>query len=311
MSCHSGCFFIYELKMNYPSSISKHIRQIFCALLYFWAVLLWTAPYTSAAEEVAVQLVPTLERGNELTEEVAVYFYSSETNINNFKLLKMEFDEYFKGFGPVVFQPFKDRETFEAHVKNNPRGIFLISSWHFRHIRDRLRLTPILVGAKRGRTSQKRLLVTNMPGMKANAILKNRIASASSILHTKSTLTDMLGRRAMIEKARILTVPKDMDALMSVGFGMSRSALTTDISLEKLKSINPGLHGRMEIAATGADTLRLIVAVPESFKKETESVVKFIQNMSTTKEGRKKIKMLGLDEWVPPANPDLLKLVKK
>ena len=47
-----------------------------------------------------------------------VYFYSSETNINNFKSLKIEFDRYLSKQGPYEFQPFSSREDFEKHVKD-------------------------------------------------------------------------------------------------------------------------------------------------------------------------------------------------
>jgi len=112
----------------------------------------------------------------------------------------------------------------------------------------------------------------------------------------------------MIDTARILTVPKDIDALMSVGFGMSRSALTTETALEKLKGINPGLHKKMKPVAKGADTLRLILAIPKKLKEDAEYVVECMRNMSKTDAGRKKIRLLGLDEWASPAGPDLLKL---
>jgi len=37
-------------------------------------------------------------------------------------------------------------------------------------------------------------------------------------------------------------------------------------------------------------------------------VVECMRNMSKTDAGRKKIRLLGLDEWASPAGPDLLKL---
>jgi len=48
-------------------------------------------------------------------DKTTVYFYSSETNINNFKSLKMEFDKYLSRFGTYEFQPFSNREDFGQH----------------------------------------------------------------------------------------------------------------------------------------------------------------------------------------------------
>ena len=47
-----------------------------------------------------------------------IYFYSTETNINNFKSLKMEFDRYLSKLGSFEFQPFIAKETFEKHIKD-------------------------------------------------------------------------------------------------------------------------------------------------------------------------------------------------
>jgi hypothetical protein len=49
--------------------------------------------------------------------KIKIYFYSSETNINNFKSLKMEFHRYHSKFGLYEFQPFSARHVFEEHVK--------------------------------------------------------------------------------------------------------------------------------------------------------------------------------------------------
>ena len=41
-----------------------------------------------------------------------VYFYTSENNIDNFKSLKVNFDNYLQEFGDYEFQAFSDKKNF-------------------------------------------------------------------------------------------------------------------------------------------------------------------------------------------------------
>lgn len=233
------------------------------------------------------------------SEKVVIYFYSAETNINNFKSLKMEFDRYLTQFGDYEFQPFSDRNTFEEHVKDKSQGLLLLSSWHYANIYESYALKPILVGIRDGQKFQKRLLVTGSTSTDQETIKSGQIASASSVPHTQTTLAAMFHEKIDETQYKILTVPKDLDALMSVGFGMAKSALITENSFETLKTINPPLFKKLNIVAESEETLLLIIAAPEGFMQEAQELVTILEKMTTDPAGEKNVKMLGLDGWQP------------
>ena len=237
------------------------------------------------------------------SDKTTIYFYSSETSINNFKSLKMEFDRYLSRFGPYEFQPFSDRESFEEHVRDKEQCVLLLSSWHYARIYKDNALSAALAGTRKGEKYQKLILVT-----KDETLKTGRIASASSIQHTSSYLGKMLKGKYAVETTQILTVPKDIDALMSVGFGMCRSALTTRNALDELQAVNPMLYQKMKVLAEGEESLLLIVAVPERFSKDAQAILATIKNMTTDPEGREKLGMLGLDGWKSLDPSDKLKL---
>jgi hypothetical protein len=230
-------------------------------------------------------------------DKVIIYFYSTETSINNFKSLKMEFDRYLAKFGPYEFQPFSGREAFEKHVKGKDHCLLLISSWHFSHIHKEYALTPALIGQREGKTSQKRILVCGERPAAIESVKSERIASASSPQHTASVLKDMLKDKYTEDLFRILTVPKDIDALMSVGFGMSKLALTTTNSLDELKKINPKLCEKMSVLAEGDESLLLILAVPKGFEEGAQGMLGILKGMPTDPDGKKNIRMLGIEGW--------------
>lgn len=241
------------------------------------------------------------------TEHVTIYFYSSETNINNFKALKMEFDRYLSEFGAYQFQPFSERETFEQHIKGKNNCLLVLSSWHYSNIYQEYKLTPLLVGSRNKKTSQKSLLVISGSGDMA-AIQGGRIASASSETYSKSLLGQMLHDNALLSQLKILTVPKDIDALMSLGFGMAKAALTTDYSLNTLKTLNPALSKKLSILAESEETLLLIVARGEESIEDVQTLANILQEMPATPNGKKNMRMLGLDEWHPLNPSDIAKL---
>lgn len=238
------------------------------------------------------------------SEKVMIYFYSAETNINNFKSLKMEFDGYLSQFGDYEFQPFSDRGTFEEYVKDKPHSLLLMSSWHYANIHQAYGLRPMLVGMRNGHISQKRLLVSPESPDNLAAVKAGQIASASSLQHTNSMLSAMLHEAEGATAFKVLTVPKDLDALMSVGFGMAKSALITENSFATLRTLNPSLHKKLNIIAEGDDTLLLIVAVPEAFASEAQDVLTILQGMASDPDGEKRVRMLGLDGWqtITPSN---------
>jgi hypothetical protein len=258
------------------SSLSSTALQLITAILIFFAIL-------------CVLSVSA--------DKVVIYFYSSETSVNNFKSLKMEFDRYLSKFGPYEFQPFSGREAFETHVKGKDRCLLLLSSWHYLQIRREYDLAPVLIGLRDGKKYQKRVLVAGAGASGIDAFKSERIASASTAQHTDSVLRDMLKEKYAADFFRILTVPKDIDALMSVGFGMSKLALSTTSCLEELKKVNPKLCEKMNVMAEGEESLLLIVAVPKGFAEGSREMVGIIEGMSRDPDGKQNIRMLGLDGW--------------
>ncbi len=238
------------------------------------------------------------------------YFYSSETNINNYKSLKMEFDMYLSKFGPDKFQPFDSRESFQQAIKDRKNCLLFISSWHYANIQEEYGLCPLLVGERDGKNRQKKLLVSRN-SVDLQTAKAGRIASASSIRQTKIVLKEIFGDDVLTAPPNILTVPKDMDALMSICFGTSSlSALTTENSLEKIKKTNPVLAANIKILAETGDSLLLIMCAPREFMGEAEKISQIILKMPSDPVGAKLIKMMGLDGWQKITQSDEKYLMK-
>lgn len=235
-----------------------------------------------------------------------VYFYSPETNINNFSLLKTEFDTYLSQRGRYQLQPFRKQADFEKFVTGRHDGVLLVSSWHYRSLKAGLALEPALVGAIRKQTTQTRALSVRKHIASLTSLKGQKIASAGSKDYTMTILRGMLGAEdeKLVKSFKVLVVPKDIDALMAVSFGMAKAALTTESSLAKLQKINKKQHGMLRQLATSAGTLLPIAAVPKKSGADLDGLLAVLEAMGSTSEGKKCLKVIGLDGLQKLGDPE-------
>ena len=231
-----------------------------------------------------------------------VYFYNPESNVDNFASLKTRLDVYLKNIGPYQFQPFCDRETFEATIRDKRDCILIISSWYYKELKNSFPARPMLVGTVDGKSIQKKILSSKIP-LNNLMMLKNAsIASSGSEEYTRKYLKSMVGEEhaGVIDTCQILAVPKDIDALISMGFGLVQAALTTEYSISKLSAINPGLSGKLTILTKSGESLQPIVAVSEVHNPEVAKLLEIIEGMEKTPAGKNCLQMFGIDGWKKP-----------
>lgn len=232
-------------------------------------------------------------------QKYTIYFYNPETNINNFASLKKEFDTYLLSFGEYQFQPFNERETFEKLISERKDGIFLVSSWHYRKLKETIPLVPVLVAVSRDKSTCRKILSVKKSIDNPNLLKGATVASAGSEEYTKSILLQILkqNNEDVVRTLKILTVPKDIDALMSVGFGLAGAAVTTEGSLAKLAMMNQKQFDMLQPMAASDDTLLPVIAAPKPYNDACKQLTMLIKEMGDRQEGKQKLTMLGLDGW--------------
>lgn len=227
-----------------------------------------------------------------------IFFYNPETNVDNFATLKSEFDTYLASKGSFNFQPFSDRDTFEKTALGRPDSMYLLSSWHFSQLKSRLPLEPVLVGTSKGEIEQRKILtskdVTSLAGLDGATV-----AGAGNEFYLRNILRQMLGpdKDAIADSVKVLTVPKDIDALMAVGFGVAKAAISSESSLQKLALINAKQSASLKVLATSEKSFLLIAAVPKQSLSKDTSLINAVESMGSLPEGERNLKLLGIDGW--------------
>ena len=231
---------------------------------------------------------------NLFAETKKVYFYTTESNINDFKSLKINFDEYLSHFGNYEFQAFNKKNTFESYLRDD-NIVVILSSWHYSQIAQKYNLKAKLVALKKDTITDTKVIV----GRK-NSPYDGTLTTAFSKDYTK----ELISKLVQNNKLNVLNVPKEIDALMSVGFGMSKFALVSKDSFELLKKVNPFLAEQMVIYKESTPSFRMILAskMKEKFNKQ---IVEIFTNMNNQEIGRKILSMLKIDDIVVLTKSDL------
>lgn len=237
----------------------------------------------------------------ELTEEVrpTFYFYNTETNINNFATLKMGFDIYLENHGGYYLQPFDLRENFEKIIQKKG-NIYLLSSWHLKELQQKkVPLEIALVATSKGNTMQRKVLSVKKD-INNVAMLKNTvIAAAGSEEYVHSILKQILGKEqeALLKDIKILIVPKDLDALLAVGFGMASAAISAENGLDKLAMMNPGHFRELHSLGFSEKDYILIAATLKKPDQQETQLLEVLREMSEADAGKANLKLLGIDGW--------------
>jgi hypothetical protein len=228
----------------------------------------------------------------------ALFFFNPESNIDSYATLKTEFDTYLAPLGAYVFQPFNVRATFEQALTDKSRGVYMLSSGHYGEVKSRNSLEAVLVGTSKGEFLQRRILSAK-DAADVSALKGATIAGTGSEDYLKAFLRQMLGpdQKNLVDSFKLLSVPKDIDALMAVSFGMANAAISSESSLQKLSMINPKQHSQLKSLAQSEKTFLLIATVPRSFRQDGVPLLKILEDMSQQPAGVKNLKLLGLDGW--------------
>jgi hypothetical protein len=223
-----------------------------------------------------------------------IYFYTTENNIKDFKQLKINFDQYLKEFGEYTFQPFTNKEMFEGYIKDS-NSIIMLSSWHYKQIAKKYNFQAKLVALKKQSITDTKVIVG-----KKGLSYDGTITTA----YSKEYAKELINKITTSNNLNVLNVPKDIDALMSVGFGMSKFALISKESFDLIKNTNSYLANELEIYSESTPVYRMIVATSLKHKHDKKALEPF-NKICSKEKGKQVLEILGIDDIVLLSQNDL------
>ena len=229
-----------------------------------------------------------------------IYFYNPEINTARNLVLKSTWDNYLHEAGDYEFQPVDDEAEFIQLVQGQTNAAFIMAEWFYTSMFSSAsadqNLDVAFQGARNGKDTYSKILVANKNTLDFENIT---IACSGSKDRAKAILHSIYPELSahQLNKLKVLLVPKDIDALMAVGYGLAEMALSTEVSLSKMSSLNETLYKDMIVVRESKPLKRSVLVFKSTNDLLKRNLASLIINMTNTPSGQQAINLLGLDEW--------------
>jgi hypothetical protein len=227
-----------------------------------------------------------------------LYFYSPEFGPGNLSVLTEAVDVFFTDSGvKIQFQPFARLEDFRQEIKANPPTFVIAPKWVTEHECIDPSLTAIVQPLRGGATSGRRALMAGPSVESAKQIANGSVAAA--VPATGGGREDVsMGRfRADNPTVNVIPVPKDIDALLAVGFGQVDAAFVSLAQFEMLERVNPNLTANLrEIGYSQESPFPRLYATQRASDGDIATLTNAFDSVRDSGPGRQLFSILGFDD---------------
>ena len=230
-----------------------------------------------------------------------IYFYNPEINADRNVVLKSAWDSYLLEMGHYELQPVDNGESFTQLIQQEQDTAFIMSEWLFSSLSsvpdlDKKNLELTFIGMKNGSDTYRKVLVAHKSALNLENVTIASSGSKERALKLLSSIYPELSPDKL-GNLKILLVPKDIDALMAVGYGLAEMALTTEVSLSKIADLNENLHKDMLVLRKSEPFKRSVLIFKSNNFELKAALFKTLNNMGQNRNGKQAMSLLGLDEW--------------
>lgn len=246
-------------------------------------------------------LIPQYNRAQE-----AFFLLSPGSQERSLQLLTLDFKEYLTQYGEYSFQSFNQEKNLVKQVEKNPQAIILLPVENYRQLFKKYQLKILSIGTIKGIVTHQYILVARQGITKES--MQGTVAMPYSELQGKKILRSLLGK-SQAGILEVLTVPKGIDGLMSVGFGMADLALLDLGVFEQVAKVNHRLIALLKQLIISKEQFNTVVSVPYSKSKQNSDRLNFaLSEMHKTAQGQRLLKFLKLDGWNKPTQQEQVNL---
>lgn len=242
--------------------------------------------------------LPQQSQASSFEPRTKIYFYNPEINTARNLVLKNTWDNYLHNVGPYEFQPVDNEDDFKQLIHDQQQAAFIMAEWFYASLLDSKvpGLEFAFQGRKRSQDTYRKILISNKNVLD---LKKVTIASSGSVSRAREILQSIYPELTVkdLKRLNILVVPKDIDALMAVGYGLAEMALATEVGLSKMALLNQNLFDDMVVMKQSKPFKRSVLVFKSKDTLLKLNLAKAIVSMPQQSEGIEALSLLGLDEW--------------
>jgi hypothetical protein len=227
-----------------------------------------------------------------------IFYYNPEINASRNTVLKNTWDTYLDPLGKLVFQPVDRRSDFDDLLQKEASAVFIMSEWLF----DKLDLQGnefykvALQGLKDGADTYHRILVGHDNEVD---LATARIASSGDKGRSLALLAEIFPElsASQIAQLKLLQVPKDIDALMALGYGLADLALGSEVSLSSMARLNQNRFQQLKVIRQSKPLSQSIVVLKSIKAEDKSKLIQRLLSMPDSESGQQAMSLIGLDNW--------------
>lgn len=234
----------------------------------------------------------------------SIFFYNPDANLKDVSLLKARVSNYLKKMNTSIdFQPFIKFEVMMQQIEARKPSFLILSSWYYPILAQKYPLIPLLIPVKDGQKGYKKVLVTLEDIRDLKELGGKTLATTPLGDNTPELLAHNFFKDNPIDISamKIITVPKDLDALLAVSYKRVNLALVVPDNMNVLRTVNPAVE-KIKIIYTSPEILHPLLVVLKDYAsaEEIEKIKSIFLKMSENLDGKDVLNLLNYDRWVVP-----------
>ncbi len=232
-----------------------------------------------------------------VSQPLELFFYSPEFAPANLGVLQSSVEGYMRVRNvPVRFQAFARFEDLRTEFSKREVAFAVLPPWIAEHECLGRTLTAIAEPVRNGSSLDRKVVVVSR--RTAQDLRTATIAVSGPRGRTAGPPPLLAKFVASYPRVKIISVPKDVDALLAVSFGQVEAAFVSSAQFETLARINPAMTATLEETGYTAESpfpklYATDAATPEHVARARQAAVA----MGESKEGKRLLRLLGYDRW--------------
>lgn len=226
-------------------------------------------------------------------EEFTIIYFDPDGNLRNITSLQSEGNKYFQSIAPEInFLVIASEQILTTELEKLKPQIMIVQSLYYTRQKNSLGFRPFYIFLAKDNHLYHKKIISMNPDLKSLDDLDKKIVASALPKDTTKELTG--GERNW----KILTVPKDMDALMAIKFKQADAALVAESSLDSFKKLDPtDAQSINAIFTTKSIFQPLVVTTKYSTNKDlVNKVTDTLKKMKTDTNGLSFLKMMNFDD---------------
>lgn len=229
--------------------------------------------------------------------ETELFFFSPDWSTGNLSVLTEAAERYIGEAGfATKFQAFARYEDFAKQVQQRKPAFLIVPSWVQKNDSLGIPLMPVGRPVRDGQTSYRKALMAGPAIHSARELTHGSIAAAVHATGPDEP-SEILGHFGLKgTSARVIPVPKDIDALLALSFGQVDAALVTSAQVDMLQRVNPNSTKDLHVLAMSpAVPFPTLVSTPYATKEQIARASRALPRLLDTQSGKQLLELLGYD----------------